>query len=109
MPSDVSKILKLTKQNDAGLYQYTLTVDEQTPSGIWRPKFISIEDTNDNEFSMYNNQVTSYWDNSMDLSALNFEVVEVKIVLSAVDEAVFEAVICVELVVVVYDVCLDLK
>lgn len=44
---------------------------------MWRPRRFCVYDTNGNGYDLYNSNVTSYGNKKTDLSALNFEVIEI--------------------------------
>lgn len=75
-PSSESEYVSMEKVDDTGLYQGAFSIDANSESGLWRPYYFTVSDTNGNSTSLYNSKVTSYGSNKVDLSLLNFEVVE---------------------------------
>ena len=76
-PSNETEYITMKKVNDEGVYQGNLNVDNETEIGLWRPYRFSVYDANGNGFVLYNSCVTTYYNNKSDLSALNFEVIDV--------------------------------
>ena len=75
-PSSESEYVSMEKVDDTGLYQGAFSIDANSESGLWRPYYFTVSDTNGNSTRLYNSKVTSYGSNKADLSLLNFEVVE---------------------------------
>lgn len=65
--------LYLNKVDDLGLYEGMLLVNDDTEIGLWKPCYFFVQDTNENNITIYNSNVTSM-NEAIDLSALNFEV-----------------------------------
>ena len=76
-PSSESQYVSMKKVDDTGLYQGAFSIDADSETGIWRPYYFTVSDTNGNSTTLYNSKVTSYGSNKEDLSSLNFEVVEI--------------------------------
>lgn len=76
-PSNEHEIITMEKADDTGLYHGTFSIDADSESGLWRPYYFIVSDTNGNSTILYNSKVYSYDNNKVDLSSLNFEVVTI--------------------------------
>lgn len=64
----------LKKSDVSGIYEGSITIDDNTELGLWTAYCFYISDTNDNSLFLYNSKIASYMDDVSDLSDLNFEV-----------------------------------
>lgn len=77
-PTGKDERVILKKVDTTGLYQGTITINSDSETGIWKPYYLIITDTNGNKRALYNSNVDSlYSKTGTDLSSLNFEVVTV--------------------------------
>lgn len=76
-PSNESKCITMRKTDNTGLYQGSLSIDENSEIGVWNPYYFTVSDTNGNSTTLYNSKVASYGYNKVDLSSLNFEIVKI--------------------------------
>lgn len=61
---------------EQGLYQGNLVLDDSAELGIWKIDAIYLYDINDNDDVVYNSKTNNWGTNKIDLSSMDFEVVE---------------------------------
>ena len=75
-PSGQRRSIYLHRTDNQFLYKGSFQIKEDTEKGIWIPEYLRIYDANYNEVYIYNSALNEENENRIDMSNLNFEVVE---------------------------------
>jgi len=74
-PSGISDTVTLKKVGEGNTYEGKITVGEQTESGVWNVKYITLYDKYENKTTVANYPQYTYGEVKQDLSHLSFEVI----------------------------------